>query len=137
MNKDFNYDSTFHELCTERDMHTLKFAGGWVGVDLDGTLAEYHGWVAPNVIGPPITEMQNKVIGMIRCGVDVRIFTARGSMGEEDKSIAYPAIEKWCQTFLGKVLPITNVKDVRMVRLYDDRAFQVRSNKGTVVLDTE
>lgn len=30
-------------------------ARGWIGVDLDGTLAEYHGWKGVDHIGPPVT----------------------------------------------------------------------------------
>lgn len=33
----------------------------WIGVDLDGTLAEYHGWVSELHIGPPIPAMLARV----------------------------------------------------------------------------
>lgn len=137
MNKNIEYNSEFDELCTERDMLSLKHANGWVGMDLDGTLAEYHGWVAPNVIGPPIPAMLSKVKAMLKAGIKVKIFTARGTMNAEDASIAIPAIHQWCIKFLGEDLEVTNVKDVHMIRLYDDRAFQVRPNLGTIVKDIQ
>lgn len=30
---------------------------GWIGVDLDGTLAEYDGWKGPDEIGAPVEPM--------------------------------------------------------------------------------
>jgi hypothetical protein len=109
---------------------------GWVGVDLDGTLAEYHGWVAADQIGPPILAMTERVKEWLGSGRDVRIFTARGSLNDQDEAIAFPAIERWCEEHLGMILPITNVKDIHMIELYDDRAHRVVRNKG-VALDEE
>lgn len=113
---------------------------GWIGVDLDGTLAEYHGFKGPSIIGEPIPAMVEKVKRMIAEGVDVRIFTARVySDGKPhrnaDKDAARMAIEGWCQTHLGKVLPITCVKDYGMYILYDDRAVQVERNTGRILGD--
>lgn len=106
---------------------------GWIGVDLDGTLAEYHGWVAADVIGAPIPAMAERVRLWIAEGKDVRIFTARGSIGEADRALAYPAIAAWCLLHFGKALPITNTKDLSMVELWDDRAVQVVRNVGRPV----
>lgn len=50
---------------------------GWVGVDLDGTLAQYDGWVDAAYIGPPVPAMVNRVRDMLDAGQEVRIFTAR------------------------------------------------------------
>ena len=36
----------------------------------------------------------------------------------------------WCQAHLGRVLPVTCVKDFGMVELWDDRAVQVVPNDG-------
>ncbi len=41
---------------------------GWIGVDLDGTLAEYHGWVSPDNIGKPIPQMVARVKNLIAEG---------------------------------------------------------------------
>lgn len=50
---------------------------GWIGVDLDGTLAEYHGWPPDGSIGAPIPAMIERVKQWLDEGKDVRIFTAR------------------------------------------------------------
>lgn len=113
-------------------MNTHK---GWIAVDLDGTLAEYHGWVAPDNIGAPICVMVDRVRLWLDEGRDVRIFTARGSIDAADQALAYPAIRRWCRMHLGRELPITNVKDIYMIALYDDRAKQVVANTGELVED--
>lgn len=98
---------------------------GWIGVDLDGTLAEYGGWQGAGAIGRPIPLMLNRVKGWLDAGRDVRIFTARAGDPE-----CLPAIEAWCVEHLGRVLPVTATKDYRMVALWDDRAVQVVPNTG-------
>lgn len=104
----------------------------WWGVDLDGTLAEYHGWNPE--IGEPITKMVKRVKRWIEEGRDVRIFTARVSRFEDttDEHIVEvkKKIEAWCEKHLGKILPITNVKEHGLVALWDDRAVQVIPNTG-------
>jgi len=97
--------------------------GGWVGVDLDGTLAHYDRWRGPNHIGVPVRRMRRRVVDWLAEGKDVRIFTARS---EE----SYPAIRAWCLRQFGRELPITNQKDYGMVELWDDRAVQVVPNTG-------
>ena len=54
---------------------------GWIGVDLDGTLAHYNGWVDETHIGEPIQGMADRVRGWLADGIDVRIFTARADGG--------------------------------------------------------
>lgn len=98
---------------------------GWVGVDLDGTLAKYDGWQGKNHIGVPIESMLKVVKEMIEEGVEVKIFTARCYDLE-----AIPYIESWCLANIGKILPITNIKDYDMICLYDDRAIPVKFNEG-------
>ena len=34
---------------------------GWVGVDLDGTLAQYDGWKGVDHIGDPVPKMLERV----------------------------------------------------------------------------
>lgn len=107
---------------------------GWIGVDLDGTLAQYDGWKGPNHIGPPVPKMVARVKKWLADGWEVRIFTARVSTPdarERDSVIA--AINSWCRVNFGQVLPITNVKDYGMVELWDDRAVQVEQNTGVAV----
>ena len=108
---------------------------GWIGVDLDGTLAEYKGWKSVEHIGAPIPEMLERVKKWLAEGKDVRIFTARvWSDGTPERNreekLARMAIVKWCKEHLGQMLPITNVKDYGMVALYDDRAVRVEENTG-------
>lgn len=101
---------------------------GWIGVDLDGTLAHYDGWVSPEHIGEPIPAMLARVKEWLAAGIDVRIFTARVfGAGRES---ALPHIQAWCIAHLGTVLTVTNEKDYGMVELWDDRAVQVIPNTG-------
>jgi len=103
---------------------------GWIGVDLDGTLAEYHGWSGPNHIGPPVPAMVERVKRWLADGREVRIFTARIAEGNP---YVRDAIEEWCQEHIGTRLPVTATKDLHMVELWDDRAVQVEANTGRPV----
>ena len=110
---------------------------GWIGVDLDGTLAHYEGGpLLP--IGKPVEKMVARVKRMIAVGVEVRVFTARISDPDRrTRARVVESIEAWCLEHIGQVLPVTNVKDFSMVRLYDDRAVQVRENTGETVGEDE
>lgn len=118
---------------------------GWIGVDLDGTLAEYDGWKGPTHIGNPICSMVERVKAWRAEGRHVRIFTARAwPIGTIDvlsptveaaervksASVAVSAIEAWCELHVGERLPVTCVKDYGMVELWDDRAVRVLPNTG-------
>lgn len=94
---------------------------GWIGVDLDGTLAHYDHYRGDDHVGEPIPAMVDRVKQWRKAGKDVRLFTARKP---------HVAIRRWMREHLGEVLPITNVKDHHMQALYDDRAVQVRRNAG-------
>lgn len=98
---------------------------GWIGVGLDGTLAEYHGYTTEGAIGPPVTTMLLRVMKWLEDGVEVRIVTARA-----DNPKAVDAIRRWCTTHVGRDLPITNKKDYSMHQLWDDRTVQVIPNTG-------
>lgn len=114
---------------------------GWIGVDLDGTLAEYHGW-NDGKIGNPIPAMVNRMKQWLAEGQEVKIFTARvGSGGgyseisnrSDDEAFVIEQrllIANWCMEHLGMVLPVTATKDFRMIALYDDRAVRVEMNTG-------
>lgn len=104
---------------------------GWVGVDLDGTLAYYDHWRGSTVIGEPVPSIQRYVRELLYLGVEVRIFTARVQEGA--KAIA--AIEEWCVRHLGQVLPVTNVKDMNMVFMLDDRAVSIEANTGRFLVE--
>lgn len=103
---------------------------GWIGVDLDGTLAEYDGWQGAEHIGKPITLMVDRVKRWRAEGREVKIFTARVS---EDTGEVAAVIAKWCFDHLGEVLPITCKKDYGMTELWDDRAVQVEANTGRMI----
>jgi len=111
------------------DLHGEK-GKGWMGVDLDGTLAEYHGWVSSEHIGKPIPKMLERVKSWIAEGREVRIMTARVAPTKEDAEICREAIVKWLEEHLGTILPITNEKDQLMRELWDDRVVQVIPNTG-------
>jgi hypothetical protein len=102
---------------------------GWIGVDLDGTLAEYDGWKGINHIGKPIPKMLERVKAWLLKGETVKIFTARVSR-LNDGFAARRFIENWCLANLGAVLPVTYKKDLAMRELWDDRCVQVIPNTG-------
>jgi hypothetical protein len=103
----------------------------WVGIDLDGTLAEYHEFQGPTHIGAPIEKMVNRVKKFLLDGVVVKIFTARAAEANPATRIEIiEAIDKWCIEVFGQTLTVTCMKDYGMVRLYDDRAIQIIKNTG-------
>jgi hypothetical protein len=108
---------------------------GWIGVDLDGTLAEYHGWQGEEHIGRPLPMMVARVKLWLEAGEDVRIFTARVWEGQGNRSRARDAIRIWCLEHLGRTLPVTCVKDWYMRELWDDRCVQVKTNTGEPIYD--
>lgn len=99
---------------------------GWIGVDLDATLAHYTGWKSEDDIGEPIPAMLERVKRWLAEGKDVRIFTARVENGTHQIEV----IERWLLKHLGRLLRITNIKDQMMHELWDDRAIQVIKNTG-------
>lgn len=98
---------------------------GWIGVDLDGTLAHFDGW-SDGKIGKPIPAMIKRVMTWLAEGKEVRIVTARVADCNEREwwKIAVP-IMHWCIDNLGCILPITHEKDYEMIQMWDDRAVQV------------
>lgn len=102
---------------------------GWIGVDLDGTLAEYDGWQGIEHIGPPIPAMVERVKRWREEGREVRVFTARVSRGEQAIR-ARRVVHQWLWAHLGEALPVTCMKDFGMVELWDDRAVAVELNTG-------
>lgn len=123
-------------------------SSGWIGVDLDATLAKYDGFKGPTVIGEPIPAMVDRVKAWIAKGYEVRIMTARvwapaisdTSMhpAEYGKRVAEArharrAIEDWTELHIGKRLEVTCQKDYSMWVLYDDRCRQVEPNTGRLL----
>ena len=98
----------------------------WTGVDLDGTLARYYGWKGAYHIGSPIKRMVDRVRRWHNAGKRVKIFTARAS---DPANI--PPIKAWLKKHRLPDLEVTNVKDMAMTQLWDDKAVPMRQNKGT------
>lgn len=132
----------FHEVFRERAFSFVDDAGrppekradltrkhfGWIGVDLDGTLAEYHGWKGAEHIGDPVPKILELVRAFLADEWEVRIFTARA-----EDPVAISAIGEWCDRWELPRLIVTNVKDFHMTELYDDRAVSVEPNTGRCV----
>lgn len=107
---------------------------GWIGVDFDGTLAEYHGWKDYSA-GPPIMPMVERVQEWLAAGREVRILTARvcSIHPPEDKAQSVAVIDAFCLEQFGQTLPITAEKDFKMEVLWDDRAVHVEINTGRIL----
>lgn len=108
---------------------------GWIGVDLDGTLAEYTHFRGLHDFGPPIPKMVERVKQWIAEGKHVKILTARVSQSvyrptPEDVYRTVLAIQDWTELHIGYRLPVTCIKDFAMIELWDDRAVQVIPNTG-------
>ena len=99
---------------------------GWIGVDLDGTLAEYHGW-NNGEIGEPVPVMLTRVVSWLANGQAVKIFTARVCGGDAEQTAL---IKAWCLKHIGQELEVTATKDFAMIELWDDRCVQVEPNTG-------
>ena len=114
--------------------NTEKTTLGWIGVDLDGTLAKSVKAQTGEEIGVPVHPMVQLVKRWLANGEDVRIFTGRvnPNRGQVNAMRARRAIEAWCKRYLGQVLPITYEKDWDMTLLFDDRARQVERDTGRV-----
>lgn len=108
---------------------------GWIGVDLDGTLAHYEGWQGREHIGEPIPKMRDRVLRWIREGREVRVFTARVSAGpdSQDAEVARGYVAAWLEQHGMGGLAVTNVKDWAMDELWDDRVVRVELNTGVAM----
>jgi len=108
------------------DNSQTQYGGSpWIGVDLDGTLARDLGSARWDEIGSPIEPMLLRVKRWISEGHTVKIFTARAS---SPRQVA--AIKQWLASVGLPDLEVTNVKDQRMIELWDDRCVQVSTNLG-------
>lgn len=108
---------------------------GWIGVDLDGTLAMYEKFLGLHVIGEPIPLMVARVKKWVDEGREVKIMTARVSQSvyrprPEDVYRTIIAIQDWCELHIGTRLEVTCIKTFDMTELWDDRAVQIVPNTG-------
>ncbi|MBN3265406.1 hypothetical protein [Pectobacterium brasiliense] len=97
---------------------------GWIGVDLDGTLAQYKSGQG-SAIGKPVPQMAKRVTTWCNEKKEVRIFTARAETlkGKRD-------VERWLKDNGFPALMVTNIKDSAMSELWDDKAIRVVKNSG-------
>lgn len=121
----------------------MSNSSGWIGVDLDGTLAHYEGW-NEGKIGEPVPAMAERVKQWLADGVNVRIFTARVAglwlVGateavKKDAENQLTLIRQWTELHFGEFLPVTAVKDFAMIELWDDRSISVEPNTGRVLTE--
>lgn len=112
---------------------------GWIGVDLDGTLAHYDKWVQWNVIGSVIEPMKQRIVQWLAEGKEVRIFTARVAFASDKCYVTNTVftreqitdvIQTWLEANGLPRLRVTHEKDFRMIELWDDRCIQVIPNTG-------
>lgn len=100
--------------------------------DLDGTLAEYHGWA--DGIGKPIPAMVNRVKRWLSEGKKVAIFTARVALEDgftqEQIDHQHQLVEAWCLQHIGQKLPVSALKSRHYVQMWDDRGVAVEQNTG-------
>jgi hypothetical protein len=131
----------------------------WIGVDLDGTLAEYTDWCGWNTFGKPIPLMIERVKRWIAEGREVRIVTARIGLpirkaGSFETMIddecrhkckisgelysdwdMFTAIRDYTAKHIGERLQVQCYKDYNMIELWDDRAIQVVANTGRTLAE--
>lgn len=103
----------------------MQHEEGWIGVDLDGTLAHDNKHTGPDGIGPAIPEMLTRVQNWLREGRRVKIFTARAAVPQQ-----IPGIRNWLRANGLPELEVTNMKDYAMIESWDDRAVEVVPNTG-------
>jgi len=101
-------------------------SNGWIGVDFDGTLAQYDKFEGPLILGAPVPRMLERVKEWVTKGIEVRIVTARVSGSKEDRDVeeVRKAIEDWTELHVGKRLKVTNEKDYNSVRESPDALAQ-------------
>ena len=100
----------------------------WIGVDLDGTLAEYDERRGMEHIGRMVQPMLKRVQGWLQSGLDVRIFTARAT-----DPLLRAFIKPWLREHNLPDLDITNLKDRYLAQVWDDRAISVEMNTGRIL----
>lgn len=106
-----------------------------VACDLDGTLAEYHGWKGVCHIGAVVESVKTAIKHVRDEGGEVWIFTARISDHGDIQSIR--TISEWLKINGITVDGMTSEKLKKFTEFWDDRAIQVVKNKGVFVLDND
>ena len=117
------------ELNTGRILTPRQFVqlvpNGWLGIELDGTLAQCERPQSLSTIGAPVEAMLNRLKQWQMVGIDARIFTARA---EEPGQVQL--IREWLQDHGVQPVPVTNRKDFQMSQFFDSQAVHVVHNTG-------
>jgi len=108
---------------------------GWIGVDLDHTLATYEaGSARLGQIGKPVPRMVRRVRRWLASGREVRIMTARvNKVPGWDHKAQRKLVEAWTVQVFVQKLQVTNEKDFDMIMLFDDRAVGVEPDTGRLL----
>lgn len=116
---------------------TKQLPEGWVGFDLDGTVAQYTEFKGWQHIGDPVPGMINFIKKLRASGIQCKIFTARCSA--ESRAIdglTFEQVEKviqdWTEKYIGERLPVTSEKGCSMICFFDDSAVQINKNTGCI-----
>lgn len=107
---------------------------GWIGFDLDGTLAAHvREGQGPYEIGPPIPEMVDRLRRLLDKGYDCRILTARVALIYANCGEQHAEVRRWVFEHIGRWIPVQPNKDGHMWVLFDDRAVAVERNTGRLL----
>jgi hypothetical protein len=127
--RDYNLSPVAKDITSLHGPEEKEYAKkGWIGIDLDGTLARSDNILNQSKIGSPVPKMLNHVNQLIKDGNRIKIVTARAADPEQ-----IILVKKWLKENGLPALEITNAKDFGMTLLYDDRAIQVITNTGEIV----
>jgi hypothetical protein len=110
-------------------------SGGFVGFDLDGTLAKYIGPHGNTEIGDPIINSPDGkptpyeiAIKLHTMGLPTCCFSARAMWPGET-----PKIRKWLNKHGLPHMDITFQKNSNMICFFDDRSISVEENTGKIL----
>lgn len=101
---------------------------GWVGVDLNGTLARYDDGQPQNHIGSPVPRMLARVRAWLGQDIRVRVVTVRAC-----DPVQILKIRQWLDDLGLQQVEITDRKDPDCREMWDDRCVQVIPNTGEMV----
>jgi hypothetical protein len=109
----------------------------WDGYDFDKTLFTHEsgtGNFSVLSFGEPIMPMIEHLKANVASGKKCKVFTARVSYADERiNAVVRKHIQAHVLKHAGVEVEVTNIKDVGMRNLFDDRAFHVVPNKGIIV----
>jgi len=111
---------------------------GWVGFDLDGTLAKYDHFEGWDKIGDPIEPMIEMVKSIRRRGIICKVWTARASVASRAiNNLTFEQVEsvikRWTLEHIGEELDVVTEKDCHMLCAVDDSVIQVEKNTGKIL----